>query len=92
MALHRRGLVAAMILWHCVSPIIRWPLPCAKYLVGRWWSTSANPQGQPAAISAEQVQAYFGEAVDIRTPGSVGEAAKPSEIRHLISGEIVREG
>ena len=55
-------------------------------------STSANPQGQPAATSAEQVQAYFGEAVDIRTPGSVGEAAKPSEIRHLISGEIVREG
>jgi len=55
-------------------------------------STSANPQGQLAAISATQVQAYFGEAIDARTPGTVGEAAKPSEIRYLISGEIVREG
>ena len=60
-------------------------------------STSANPQGQPAATSAEQVQTYFGQAVgvqavDFLTPGTVGDAAKPSEIRHLISGEIVREG
>ena len=55
-------------------------------------STSANPQGQPAATSAEQVWAYFGKSVAVRAPGTVGDAAKPSEIRHLISGEIVREG
>lgn len=60
-------------------------------------STSANPQGQPAAINAEQVQGYFGQAVgnqslDFLTPGIVGDAVKPSEIRHLLSGEIVREG
>lgn len=60
-------------------------------------STSANPQGQPAAINAEQVQGYFGQAVasqslDFLTPGTVGDAVKPSEIRHLLSGEIVREG
>lgn len=55
-------------------------------------STSANPQGQPAAISAAQVQAYFGQAVAVQTPGTVGGAVKPSEIRHLLSGEIVREG
>ena len=60
-------------------------------------STSANPQGQPAATSAEQVQGYFGQAVgdkalDFLTPGTVGDAVKPSEIRYLLSGEIVREG
>jgi L-threonylcarbamoyladenylate synthase len=55
-------------------------------------STSANPQGQLAATSAAQVQAYFGQAIDVQTPGTVGDAAKPSEIRYLISGEIVREG
>ncbi len=60
-------------------------------------STSANPQGRPAATSAEQVQAYFGQAaegnaIDAQTPGTVGDAIKPSEIRYLISGEIVREG
>jgi L-threonylcarbamoyladenylate synthase len=60
-------------------------------------STSANPQGRPAATSAEQVQAYFGQAakgnaIDAQTPGTVGDAIKPSEIRYLIGGEIVREG
>tara|TARA_B110000902_G_scaffold129872_1_gene151170 strand:- start:3589 stop:4134 length:546 start_codon:yes stop_codon:yes gene_type:complete len=60
-------------------------------------STSANPQGRPAATSAEQVQAYFGQAaegnaIDAQTPGTVGDAIKPSEIRYLLSGEIVREG
>ena len=74
--------------------VTRHPLAAAlcKLFDGPLVSTSANPQGQDAAISAEQVQAYFGEAVDVRTPGTVGEAAKPSEIRYLISGEIVREG
>lgn len=55
-------------------------------------STSANPQGMPAAISALEVENYFGRAVDYQTPGQVGASAKPSEIRHLISGELIREG
>ncbi len=55
-------------------------------------STSANPQGLPAAINVEQARSYFGQAVDCYTPGSVGGAAKPSEIRHLMTGDIVREG
>jgi L-threonylcarbamoyladenylate synthase len=55
-------------------------------------STSANLQGQPAAISAGQVRSYFAEEVDFVTPGEVGGAAKPSEIRYLATGEVVREG
>jgi len=55
-------------------------------------STSANPQGLPAAKSALEVENYFGAAIDAQAPGRVGEALNPSEIRYLISGEIVREG
>jgi L-threonylcarbamoyladenylate synthase len=55
-------------------------------------STSANPQGLSAAKSALEVEGYFGTAIDMQAPGEVGSSAKPSEIRHLISGEIVREG
>jgi len=55
-------------------------------------STSANPQAHPAATSAEQVIEYFAEALDFVTPGAVGGAAKPSEIRYLASGDVVREG
>jgi L-threonylcarbamoyladenylate synthase len=55
-------------------------------------STSANPQGLPAAKSALEVEDYFGDAVDMLAPGQVGNSANPSEIRHLISGEIVRAG
>ena len=55
-------------------------------------STSANPQGLPAAKSAAEVADYFGDAIGMQTPGQVGSSEKPSEIRYLISGEIVREG
>ena len=55
-------------------------------------STSANPQGLPAAKSALEVESYFGAAIDAQAPGHVGDALNPSEIRYLISGEIVRAG
>lgn len=55
-------------------------------------STSANPQGLPAAKSASEVENYFAGAIDFQAPGQVGNAAKPSQIRDLISGEILREG
>jgi L-threonylcarbamoyladenylate synthase len=32
-------------------------------------ATSANPSGQPAAMTAEQAQAYFGQTVDAIVPG-----------------------
>ncbi|MFA5494751.1 MAG: Sua5/YciO/YrdC/YwlC family protein [Porticoccaceae bacterium] len=55
-------------------------------------STSANPQGRPPARNALQVRQYFGDRLADITPGAVGGAAKPSEIRDLRSGEILRPG
>lgn len=55
-------------------------------------STSANPQGLPAATTALKVRSYFGSQLESVTPGRVGEQAKPSEIRHLLTGEIIRPG
>lgn len=55
-------------------------------------STSANPQGKPPARSGLAVRRYFGDGVDCLTPGRVGAAARPSEIRDINSGEILRPG
>lgn len=63
-----------------------------KLVGGPLVSTSANPQGLPAAVSASEVASYFGATIDLKVPGSVGSSAKPSEIRYLISGDVVREG
>ncbi len=55
-------------------------------------STSANPQGRLPARNAMMVQRYFrGRLADI-TPGAVGRAAKPSEIRDIHTGQIFRAG
>jgi len=53
-------------------------------------STSANPAGASPAREAFQVQRYFGDALDYVLPGRVGQAGKPTSIRDLASGEIVR--
>jgi len=53
-------------------------------------STSANPQGLAPALNLTRVKVYFGDKVDDCTPGSVSKAAKPTEIRDLMSGAIVR--
>ncbi|MBL4781043.1 MAG: Sua5/YciO/YrdC/YwlC family protein [Porticoccaceae bacterium] len=53
-------------------------------------STSANPQGLPPAKSLMKVKAYFGNSLDAYTPGSIGHAATPSEIRSLLTGEVIR--
>ena len=55
-------------------------------------STSANPQGLPAALSLTKVKAYFGNNIDACTPGHIGSGSKPSEIRDLLSGRIIRPG
>jgi L-threonylcarbamoyladenylate synthase len=54
-------------------------------------STSANPQGLQPAKDSLRVRRYFGNQVKI-VPGTLGKQQKPSEIRDLISGEVVRPG
>lgn len=53
-------------------------------------STSANPAGKPAARSALGVRRYFRNQLDDITPGLVGERTRPSEIRDLLSGDVLR--
>lgn len=52
-------------------------------------STSANPAGLPAALTANTVRRYFGGLVRI-LPGTTGGSKTPSTIRDLVSGQVLR--
>lgn len=54
-------------------------------------STSANPAGQPPAMTTQQVRDYFGDQVMI-IDGALGTAARPSAIIDLMSGQVLRAG
>jgi len=53
-------------------------------------STSANPQGLPPAISAMHAERYFHGCLAGLAPGLVNTKAKPSTIRDLRTGDIIR--
>lgn len=53
-------------------------------------STSANPQGLPAARSQLAVRRYFRGQPLRYAPGVVGRRQSPSQIRDLISDQLVR--
>jgi L-threonylcarbamoyladenylate synthase len=55
-------------------------------------STSANPQGKPAATQAWQVKRYFKQRSDLDwiVRGSVGNRATPSTITDLVTRKIIR--
>lgn len=55
-------------------------------------STSANKDGQSPATTAEMVRAIFGFDVDCLVPGDVGNAKKPTEIKDVLTGQIIRAG
>jgi L-threonylcarbamoyladenylate synthase len=55
-------------------------------------STSANPSTQEPARSAAQVDAYFGDRIAGILEGSLGDSTRPSEIRDLVSGNVIRRG
>lgn len=59
-------------------------------LVGPLISTSANPQGRPAARSRIRVEQYFRGQVDRVLGGSLGGRKNPSLIRDLATGEVRR--
>ena len=52
-------------------------------------STSANPAGKDAARSAWEVKKYFGMQVGL-LPGYTGGSEKPSQIKDLFSGQVLR--
>lgn len=53
-------------------------------------SSSANRAGAQAPKEAFQVRRYFGERLDYILSGAVGGSARPSVIRDLASGRILR--
>lgn len=53
-------------------------------------STSANRAGRPPARSALAVRARLGGEVDCVLNGALGGAARPTEIRDLATGALVR--
>jgi len=55
-------------------------------------STSANPTTDPPARSVAEVRKYFGAGLAGILDGELGDGRKPSEIRDLASGSIIRAG
>ncbi|MBU6246948.1 MAG: Sua5/YciO/YrdC/YwlC family protein [Xanthomonadaceae bacterium] len=53
-------------------------------------STSANPHGQPAASTPQEVIAYFGDGPDGLLLAPVGAAAAPTAVRDVLTGAIIR--
>ena len=55
-------------------------------------STSANISQRPPARSALTVRRYFGQRLDYVLAGPLGDADRPTEIRELFSGRVLRAG
>ena len=55
-------------------------------------STSANPARHAPARSAQQVRSLFADRLDYILEGETGGRAAPTEIRDILSGNIVRSG
>jgi L-threonylcarbamoyladenylate synthase len=55
-------------------------------------SSSANHTAARPARSAREVEDYFGQNIAGILAGPLGGAEKPSEIRDLVSGRIIRQG
>ena len=55
-------------------------------------STSANPSSAEPARSAARVESYFGDALCGIVEGSLGAEQRPSEIRNLADGRVIRGG
>jgi L-threonylcarbamoyladenylate synthase len=74
--------------------ITRHPLASAlcSAFGGALVSTSANPGGKPPARSQLKVRQYFRGAEMFIVPGPLGGSTKPSEIRDLRSGAVIRQG
>lgn len=55
-------------------------------------STSANRHGHAPALTADAVRRAFGAEVDCVLAGALGASPRPTEIRDLLTGEVLRAG
>jgi L-threonylcarbamoyladenylate synthase len=53
-------------------------------------STSANPSGRPAAMTALGVRRYFADRLDYIVSGELGGRGAPTPIRDLVTGAFLR--
>lgn len=53
-------------------------------------STSANLSGHLPVRTALAVRAQFGDAIDYLMPGDVGKLQRPTQIRDLATGQVLR--
>ncbi|MGJ7460474.1 L-threonylcarbamoyladenylate synthase [Halomonas sp. MA07-2] len=53
-------------------------------------STSANRASEPSAMSADEVHAAFGDELDAIVEGELGGLERPSTIRDLVTGQLMR--
>ena len=53
-------------------------------------STSANAAGRQPARSVLDVRLHFGKRIDFVLPGALGDQQRPSLIRDLASGHVIR--
>jgi len=53
-------------------------------------STSANPAGLDPAMTAEEVNTYFGGKIDAIYDAPLGDASQPSQVRDIISDTLFR--
>lgn len=54
-------------------------------------STSANPGGAEPARSEQEVRDYFGDTLDAIVPGALGDSGRPTTIRDLATGRVIRQ-
>ncbi|GAB2792448.1 Sua5/YciO/YrdC/YwlC family protein [Halomonas shantousis] len=54
-------------------------------------STSANTAGHSPAMTATEVHESLGDGVDVIVDGPLGGRARPSTIRDLLTGEVLRD-
>ncbi|MDY7117743.1 L-threonylcarbamoyladenylate synthase [Halomonas sp. SSL-5] len=53
-------------------------------------STSANVASEPPAMSADQIRDIFGDELDAIVEGELGGLERPSTIRDLVTGRVLR--
>lgn len=53
-------------------------------------STSANPADQPPARTADEVRSYFDDKLDFILDAPVGLSAQPTEIRDVLTNQVIR--
>lgn len=84
-----RGRHSAVAVRVSAHPVVR---DLCRRFGGPIVSTSANRAGREPARDARSVRRAFGPVLDAIVNAPVGGAEKPSEIRDLASGRIIRAG